>query len=180
MDKSHFPTATRILRDDHKRLEGLFRQYEAIGSRAPEMKQGVVREIFMELEVHSKIEEDIFYPAFELVTDTEGQALIAQSLEDHDQVSQKIIELKDLEMGDEELDSRLAELISDVEDHMEREETELLPRAERILWSEMEKLGIQMEKRQAELMASPEYDLSRPETVQNPHGGEQMRKNKAA
>jgi hemerythrin superfamily protein len=52
--------AVQMLEHDHRAVEKLFREFF---SAAEERKQEVSHTIFRELEVHSTIEEEIFYPA---------------------------------------------------------------------------------------------------------------------
>jgi len=45
-------SAIQLLRDDHKKILGLFRQLEVIEARAPEMRDAVVLELFEEFLIH--------------------------------------------------------------------------------------------------------------------------------
>src|SRR6185369_5241628 len=58
-------TATQLLRGDHATVKQLFRRFERAGDRAHETKQKLFEQIKQELELHTKIEEEIFYPAVE-------------------------------------------------------------------------------------------------------------------
>jgi hypothetical protein len=53
--------ATALLRADHKHVSDLFEQYEK--TRSVPKKMSLVSQICTELGVHTKIEEEIFYPA---------------------------------------------------------------------------------------------------------------------
>jgi hypothetical protein len=48
--------AIKLLKDDHKKVKHLFREYEAAGDRAYQTKKRIAEQVFLELEVHSKIE----------------------------------------------------------------------------------------------------------------------------
>jgi hemerythrin superfamily protein len=52
-----------LLKDDHKTVEKLFKQFEKAGERAYKEKQQIVEQIIQELTTHAYIEEEIFYPA---------------------------------------------------------------------------------------------------------------------
>jgi hemerythrin superfamily protein len=55
--------ATQLLKKDHTTVKALFKEFEKAGDRAYQKKQGLFAEIKGELEVHMKVEEEIFYPA---------------------------------------------------------------------------------------------------------------------
>jgi len=55
--------AVALLKADHEKVAGLFAKFEkASGDGA---KEKIARQICLELSVHAKIEEEIFYPACE-------------------------------------------------------------------------------------------------------------------
>ncbi len=53
--------AITLLKNDHRKVEQLFQQYEQSDRRAE--KQKLARQICQELIVHTKLEEEIFYPS---------------------------------------------------------------------------------------------------------------------
>ena len=53
--------AIALLRADHKKVSELYTQYES--TRSPAKKKALVATICMELSVHARVEEEIFYPA---------------------------------------------------------------------------------------------------------------------
>src|SRR5215207_8177696 len=53
--------ATRLLAEDHRKVEGLFERYEKASGDG--RKERIARQICTELKIHSMIEEEIFYPA---------------------------------------------------------------------------------------------------------------------
>lgn len=171
--------ATQALRNDHKRMRGLFRQVETVDLRAKEMKEGVVREIFMELEIHTTVEEEIFYPSLRDVLDEEHLPLIDQSFQEHADLKASIGVLRSMDWHTQQFDERLTDLIATVEQHVTKEEDDLFPVAERVLEPHNRELGDRILARREQLLKSEQYRGSRPEDVQNPNGGEQMRKRSA-
>ncbi|HWF59458.1 MAG TPA: hemerythrin domain-containing protein [Nitrospira sp.] len=60
--KTRSTDAIQMLKDDHRKVEALFDQFlEEEGGK----KQQTAQQIFHELEVHSTLEEELFYPAFQ-------------------------------------------------------------------------------------------------------------------
>ena len=142
--------AVKLLKDDHEKVKGLFRQFEK--ARSEDKKKQLADEIMMELEVHSKIEEEIFYPA---VREKVGEdELVAEAVEEHHVVDVLMQEIKQLEPSDERFEAKMTVLIENVEHHIEEEEEEMLPDAKKKLGKDVEALGDQMEQRKQQLMAT--------------------------
>ena len=145
--------AIEMLKADHEKVKGLFRQYEAAGDRAYQ-KKSIAEEVFTEITVHSSLEEELFYPAVKAETDKQGQELVAEAVEEHHVVAMLIEELKALDPKDERYDAKFSVLMDNVEHHIEEEEDELFPEAEDVLGDAIEDLGAQMKERKGQLMAS--------------------------
>ena len=169
-------SATQLIRNDHKVIKGLAIQIQTSEVRAPEMRTAVILEFFMQLEVHIQFKEELFYPELENYPET--AALVVVSIEDQNQMKQLIKNLRRIDPAAEEFDDTLQELISSVYFNIETEEQSLLPMAEKLLGSKLEELGTRMLARKEELMKRPEYKDAQPDRVQNPNGGEQMRRPK--
>ena len=146
--------AVKMLKADHDRVQKLFKEFEAAGERAYEKKRGIAEEVFTELEIHTKLEEEIFYPAVQARADKEGEELLAESLQEHHVVDVLMQEIKQLEPSDERFEAKMTVLIENVEHHIEEEEQEMLPDAKKKLGKEVEALGDQMEQRKQQLMAA--------------------------
>ena len=146
--------AVKMLKDDHEKVKGLFRQYEGAGERAHQKKQQLAQEIFTELELHSKLEEEIFYPAAKAKGSKDLKEVVDEGLEEHHVVDTLIQELKamDLSTSHDQYEAKIKVLIENVEHHIEEEEGELLPEAEKKLGKEVETLGTEMEQRKTQLM----------------------------
>src|SRR3954454_3915416 len=86
--------AVKLLKDDHKKVKDLFRQFEK--ARSTDRKKTIAEEVFHELEVHSAIEEEIFYPAARTRMDKEGKAVVDEGFEEHHVVKMLIGELQAL------------------------------------------------------------------------------------
>ena len=133
-----------MLKADHRKVKELFRKYEAAGNRAYQKKKAIAEEIFTEISLHSRLEEELFYPAVKDQTDEDGKDLVAILIE----------ELKALDPQDERFDAKLTVLMENVEHHIEEEEGELFPKAEDVLGEAIDDLGAQMKERKQQLMAS--------------------------
>ncbi len=120
-------STTRILREDHKTVKNLFRQIDA--AEDENEKYRIFEEVASELKVHSKMEEEIFYPAVREYT--EGSDLIAEAVEEHHAVDVLIEEIEKLGESDEDIfDAKVELLREDVERHIEEEEDRIFPAIE--------------------------------------------------
>ena len=139
----------KLLKDDHKKVKQLFRDFEkAEGARE---KKKIAEQVFEELEIHSRLEEEIFYPAVRDKAEGETKELVAEGFEEHHVVDVLINELKALGSVDEQYEAKFKVLTENVEHHIEEEEGELLPEAKKVLGKEIDQLGDQMAQRKAEL-----------------------------
>ena len=133
--------AFNLLKADHRKVEELFSQLESASGQA---KMRVFEQIKMELELHTHIEEKIFYPALEKPKQTHDLTL--EAYEEHDVVKKLLRELSRAKTPNEEWEAKAKVLQENVEHHVEEEENELFVKAEAALSEEqIEALGEQME-----------------------------------
>jgi Hemerythrin HHE cation binding domain. len=140
-----------LLKEDHKKVKALFKEYEAAGDKAFKKKQDLSDEIFKELEVHTTVEEEIFYPKIKETADKEGQELVLEGYEEHLIVKRLMEELKGMNVHDEKYDPKFKVLMENVKHHIEEEEGEMFPKAKKGLDGEAEELGEEMEVKKEEL-----------------------------
>src|SRR4030095_9623473 len=109
-----------MLKADHQRVKDLFTQYEATSN--PATKRSLAEHVFVELETHAQLEENVFYPAVNEETD-EGPALVKESLSEHETMKTLIQELRSMTQDTDEFDAKFQELIRNVEHHVEEKES---------------------------------------------------------
>jgi len=133
--------AFNLLKADHRKVEELFSQLESASGQA---KMRVFEQIKTELELHTHIEETIFYPALEKPKQTHDLTL--EAYEEHDVVKKLLRELSRAKTPNEEWEAKAKVLQENVEHHVEEEENELFEKAEAALSEEqIEALGEEME-----------------------------------
>lgn len=142
----------KLLKDDHEKARKLFKEFQGTGERAFQTRKNIGDTILMELEVHSKIEEEIFYPALRQKGSEEIKDTVAEGFEEHAIVDQLIEELKMLDPQDETYMPKFTVLIENVLHHMEEEENEMLPGAKKSLGDQFESIGDKMMQRKQQLM----------------------------
>jgi hemerythrin-like domain-containing protein len=119
-----------IIKDDHKRVSELFREYKKLGESAVVHKREIVDEIIKELTLHAEMEETICYPRFKEIFNKDGEKMVEEAIVEHQGVKTIMKDLKTLDPSDLEFDARTRVLIEQVEHHVDEEESRVLPEAE--------------------------------------------------
>ncbi len=145
--------AVALLKADHRTVEELFSKFEkASGDGA---KEKIARQICLELSVHAKIEEEIFYPACEGKIEED---LLKEAYVEHDGAKVLIAEILAGGPGDEYYDSKVKVLQEQIEHHVEEEEQRMegMFAQARKAGLDMDQLGEELAARKADLVA--EYE----------------------
>jgi len=116
--------ALELLKADHDVVEELF---DEVKSSEESEHAALFDRIRMELEVHSHIEETIFYPKLEDEGDEQLVDIVREGIEEHRQIKMFLTELSSLSEDSEKFEPKLKVLIEDVEHHVEEEEGEMFP-----------------------------------------------------
>jgi hemerythrin superfamily protein len=140
--------ATHLLTEDHRKVEGLFEQFEKASGDG--RKEALARQICTELKIHSMIEEEIFYPALRGKIDDDA---LDEAYVEHD--GAKVL-INDIEAGgpDESFyDAKVKVLQEQIEHHVEEEEKirDNIFQQARATDVDLEALGAQMAARKADL-----------------------------
>ena len=115
---------TELLKADHDRVDELF---EKVKANADGDNKDVFQTIRQELELHTHVEEQIFYPNLLENGDEELQKIVREGLEEHGQVKTLLTEMGPMSGDDEEFKAKLKVLMENVEHHVEEEEGEMFP-----------------------------------------------------
>ena len=136
--------AITLLKQDHKTVEKLFKQFEK--AKQPAQQRKIAGQVIKELSVHAAIEEMIFYPAVrERVPKAEETVL--ESLEEHHVVKWVLSELEDMKPDHERFKAKMTVMMESVRHHVEEEESELFPDVRKALGrKELGELGEALEK----------------------------------
>jgi hemerythrin-like domain-containing protein len=143
--------ALAMLKADHQRVKDLFAHYEATSDRA--RKRTLAEHVFVELETHAQVEENVFYPAVNEETD-EGPELVKDSLSEHETVKNLIQALRGMAHDTDEFDAKFQELIQNVAHHVEEEEAKMFPLAEEELVEDLTEMRDEMQELKAKLQGA--------------------------
>ncbi|WP_189170932.1 hemerythrin domain-containing protein [Pilimelia anulata] len=145
-----------LLRDDHKKVEQLFKEFEKTKDSATSAaKRKLVDKICNELTTHAYIEETVFYPAArESVPATDEHVL--ESVEEHHVVAWLLSELRELDPRNETFDAKVTVLIENVRHHVQEEEQDWFPEVRKALGrNRLAELGEEMAKARSAAPADP-------------------------
>lgn len=118
MSESKPRDAIALLKEDHRKVEELFEQFEK--AKGDGRKEALARQICLELSVHTALEEKIFYPACDGKVDEE---LLNESYVEHDAAKLLIAEIDAANgEGDEYFDAKVKVLQEEIEHHVQEEE----------------------------------------------------------
>jgi hemerythrin superfamily protein len=121
----------QLLKQDHQKVKRLFERLGEASDGTAKQRERLFAELKRELELHTAVEEKHFYPA--LRDRDEARELVEESLEEHGEVKRLLEELDQADKEEGGWNDQLQELQEDVEDHVEEEETELFPIAQKLL-----------------------------------------------
>lgn len=107
-----------LLTEDHRAVDDLFKQIEALEPSAAEQRRDLTDTAAMELLVHTVAEEKFVYP--QLAEQDEKEAQRARN--DHQQVESALEKLAELQADSSEFEEELGSLIADVREHISEEE----------------------------------------------------------
>jgi hemerythrin-like domain-containing protein len=145
-----------LLKQDHKEIRKLFRDFEAAGENASKTKAKIVDKILEALTVHTYIENECMYPAVrKLLPAVEDDVL--ESYEEHHVADVLCMELAAMGATDERFDAKTTVLIESVSHHIEEEEGEWFPQVrEGLSRKQLQEIGADMLERRKAAPRRPE------------------------
>lgn len=136
--------AIELLENDHEKVSELFERVKETEETAE--KRELFKQIEQELEIHTHIEETIFYPALQKKGNEELTEIVLEGIEEHHQAKILLREIAALTDDSEKFDAKLKVLMEDIEHHVEEEENEMFPLVEDLFEeTELEELGAELE-----------------------------------
>src|SRR5215207_3276479 len=136
--------AIELLKEDHRKVESLFEKFKADedGDHVDTFEK--VKE---ELEVHTHIEETIFYPKLVKDGDEELKDITLEGIEEHRQAKMFLRELSGLTDDSEKFKPKFKVLMEDITHHVQEEEGEMFKLIqEQFDEFTLQELGKEMEK----------------------------------
>lgn len=137
--------AIQLLKADHDEVRGLFEQFrQAQEAEDMDRMKELQKQIFSELETHTRIEEDIFYPAVREADEELGDT-VAEGVQEHHVVKVLMREIESVS-GEETYIAKMKVLMENVEHHADEEESEMFPEVrEQMDEPRLQELGAELE-----------------------------------
>jgi hemerythrin superfamily protein len=147
--------AISFLTEDHRKVRKLLDDLSKTTNRAAKKRADLLAKIAAELEAHTAIEEEIFYPAFkEAGQKSEDDKMFFEAMEEHRAAGDLVLpDLLKTDVGSEQFGGRAKVLKELVEHHADEEEKQMFPRARKLLGKPaLQDLGAELEARKKELL----------------------------
>ncbi|TMU76855.1 hemerythrin domain-containing protein [Pseudomonas fluorescens] len=143
--------AIDLLKADHAKVKDILSQLSDSTDRALKKRVELLGKLEMEISIHTRLEEEILYPAFKAAGSKEQDVMYFEAKEEHRTVDSLVLpDLKLTDPGTPEFSGRVKVVKELLEHHIEEEETEMFPQAKKLLGKEkLEELGAQMEAMKA-------------------------------
>src|ERR1700742_3073413 len=143
--------AVALLKADHRKVEDLFAKFEA--AKGDGKKKALAEQICMELTIHTKIEEDVFYPACEGKVEED---LLKEAYVEHDGAKVLIAEIEAGGPDDSFYDAKVKVLSEEIAHHVTEEEKRVEG-----MFAQARKAGLDMDALGARIAAEKEQLLAR-------------------
>ena len=144
------PDAVDLLKRDHADVKKAFKEFEKAKYKDPNACKEFIASICKAIDMHAKVEEEIFYPAVrERIKDDD---LMNEAQVEHNSAKQLIAEIRGLPGDDPMLKAHALVLAEYINHHVREEENEMFPKVKR-LKLDLEGLAQKMLARKEELKA---------------------------
>ncbi|HSC78880.1 MAG TPA: hemerythrin domain-containing protein [Chitinolyticbacter sp.] len=151
------PDAIKSLRQDHAKVKQLFKDFESATTQAE--KARIAAETCLELTVHARIEEEVFYPAVRKALSREGKMLDEAEIE-HASVKDLIRQLRSCEPGTTRFDALYDVVREYVLHHVKEEEREMFPKVKQVKSLDLKALGEALDARRSAIRDEEEAAAS--------------------
>ena len=152
--------ALKLLKEDHERVDALFKKYDRM-KEGDERKQPLLETILEELRVHTRVEEEIFYPALDAGFESRGKEkeaeLIDEAEVEHETVKWLMEQLEGEQSDEQTRDARVKVMGEYVRHHVQEEEGQMF-KAARKANVDLEALGRQIDARKRQLKGEEPAD----------------------
>jgi hemerythrin superfamily protein len=146
---------TNILMKDHRLVSGMIRALELTPRVNGIVRKSLFNQIRHSLLVHSQAEEEVFYPAVRNLRIGQSESLVSEANREHGRIRDLLNEIDGLDPISDEFDTKVADLKSTIQHHVEEEEGTIFPLVERQWTSEqLEQSGRKLHQRKRELKKS--------------------------
>jgi hemerythrin-like domain-containing protein len=119
-----------VLKEDHREAKDLFQKI----LKESEIDVRKLEKLCLMLTTHMELEEKLFYPRLE--KNRETASLMKEAYTEHSEAKKLIRELEKEKFKDPELKNKTKTLKTAIEHHVDEEESEVFPKAKKVLTKE--------------------------------------------
>ena len=146
--------AISVLKQDHAKVKQLLTRLQD-AEKAVDRRQQLLKQVETEIKMHTRIEEEIFYPAFKEAARKADLHIYHEAVEEHHVVDMVMPELKSSDPASEQFGAKAKVMKDLIEHHAEEEETEMFPKARKVMSAEqLRDLGLRLQRRKKELQSN--------------------------
>ncbi|WP_339481802.1 MULTISPECIES: hemerythrin domain-containing protein [unclassified Pseudomonas] len=144
--------AIDLLKADHERVKAILTQLSESTERAVKKRTDLLAKLEMEISIHTRLEEEILYPAFKQAGGKDEAEMYYEAKEEHRTVDSLVLpDLKATDPTQPEFAGRVKVVKELLEHHIEEEEKEMFPHAKKLLGkAKLDTLGADMETMKAQ------------------------------
>ncbi|MEV4508831.1 hemerythrin domain-containing protein [Dactylosporangium sp. NPDC049525] len=144
-----------VLKEDHKNVKRLFKEFQAAEDGPAQAKERIVKQILSELTVHTYLENEVMYPEVRrLLPDLEDDIL--ESYEEHHVADVLCMELAAMTPDDERFNAKVTVLIETVTHHIDEEEKDWFPKVREGLGrNQLQEIGARMQQLRPDAPTTP-------------------------
>jgi hemerythrin-like domain-containing protein len=137
--------AIALLKADHDKVKKMLEEGETTTERGVKTRTELLQTLKLEMVVHERIEEEIFYPA--LKEHPKARDIVLEGYEEHHVVDEIMGELEATDVSDETWGAKFKVMKENIEHHIEEEEGEMFRNARQVFdRQELEDLGARMQE----------------------------------
>lgn len=131
------PAIYDMLHQDHEKVKHALNQILDTTDGAEKTREKLFEQVRQDLEVHTKFEEQVFYPTFRKAKDdTEAKEEIADALDEHQEAKSMLDEMARMDKTSDDFVKKVETLKKALEHHISDEEDEMFPQARKTLSDE--------------------------------------------
>jgi len=142
--------AIQLLMEDHEYVKKAFRAFEKMDHEDHESMKALVQQVCEALKVHTRVEEELFYPAARKAI--KDEELMNEAEVEHDSAKVLIRQLERMKPDDPKYAATFKVLGEYVKHHVKEEESEMFPKARRRRVN-LQRLGGKLMARKIQLTA---------------------------
>ena len=148
--------AISLLKRDHRKVKQLLNRLDGTSESAAKSRKELFTQIETELKIHTRLEEEIFYPAFKEAVKASEHDLYHEAIEEHHLVDIVLAEMKTTSVDSEKFSAK-AKVLKDLVLHHAEEEEEpdmFVKAAKALSAAELVELGRRMQARRAQMQST--------------------------